>query len=64
MFGCCGVGFVEGILEGGVEGSERELIDYVREVECCDRNPTVSDCAITKTRKNLHSKRIQKNIPL
>jgi len=45
VFGCCGVGFVEGILEGGVEGPEGQFIDYVRKVECCDKNPTISDCS-------------------
>lgn len=30
-----GVGFVEGVEEGGVEGSEGEFVDDVGEVECC-----------------------------
>ena len=46
MFRCYGVGFVKRVEEGGVEGAEGQLVDYVGEVECCDRNPTVSDCAI------------------
>ena len=52
MFGCYGVSFVEWVKEGGVEGSKGEFVDYVGEVECCDRKPTISDCAITnKTKK-------------
>ena len=46
VFGCCGVGFVERVEEGWVEGSEGKFVDYVGEVECCGRNPPVSDCAI------------------
>lgn len=64
MFGCYGVGLVEGVEEGGVEGAEGEFVDYVGEVECCDRNPTVSDYAIAINTTNLHSKRTQKNVPL
>lgn len=39
MGGCDGVGAVKGVLEGGVEGAEREFVDYVGEVECwkCER---------------------------
>ena len=64
MFGCCGVGSVEGVEEGGVEGAEGEFVDYVGEVECCDRNLTVSDCAIAIKQTNLHSKSTQKTVPL
>lgn len=35
VFGGGGVGFVEGVEEGGVEGAEGELVDGVGEVECC-----------------------------
>lgn len=34
---CGGYGAVERVEEGGVEGAEGELVDYVREVECCGR---------------------------
>ena len=59
MFGRCGVGFVEGILEGGVEGAEGEFVDYVREVERCNKNLTISDCAIAVREKYLRSKTVQ-----
>lgn len=35
LFGGC-AGVVEGVLEAGIEGTETEFIDLVREVECCD----------------------------
>ena len=59
VFGRCGVGFVEGILEGRVEGAEGEFVDYVREVERCNKNPTISDCAIAVREKYLRSKTVQ-----
>jgi hypothetical protein len=35
VIGCCRDGTVEGVEEGGVEGSEGEFGDDVGEVECC-----------------------------
>lgn len=35
MVGGAGNGSIEGVEEGGVEGSEGELVDYVGKVECC-----------------------------
>lgn len=51
VFGCYGVGFVERVEEGGIEGAEGEFVDYVGEVECCDRNPKISNRAIGITEK-------------
>ncbi len=51
MFGCCGVGFVEGVEDGRVEWAEGEFVDYMGEIEYCERNSTVSDCAIAIKRK-------------
>ena len=64
MFGCNGVSFVERIEEGGIEGAEGEFVDYVGEVECCDRNPTISNRAIDINHIKFHKHGMQKNIPL
>lgn len=44
--GCRGVGFVEGVEEGGVEGAEGEFVDDVGEVECWILfSPSSAECS-------------------